>query len=100
MTSSLTRRGFLAGAAGALAAADKIRIGFIGVGDRGTGLLRNILVHPDVDVPVLCDINEANLRRAQDIVEKARGYRPEGFARGPEDYRRMCARDDFRAVII
>ena len=100
MTQWLTRRSFVAAAASALASADKIRIGFIGVGDRGTGLLRNILVHPEVDVPVICDINEANLRRALDIVEKARGYRPEGFSKGPEDYRTMCARDDFRAVLI
>lgn len=83
-----------------LAADNKIRIGFLGVGSRGTGLLRNLLNFPDVDVPVICDIDERALNRALDIVQKARGYRPEGFSRGPEDYRRMYARSDFRAVLI
>ena len=29
-------------------------------------------------MPVICDINEANLRRARDLVAKERGARPEG----------------------
>ena len=107
MTRSWTRRGWLATAAGALSyraagqtPPGRVRIGFIGGGARGGGLLSSILLHPEVDVPVVCDIDETNLRRAQGIVEKARGYRPEGFSKGPQDYRRMCARDDFRAVLI
>ena len=99
-----TRRRWLGAAlcypAAAQTSRDRVRLGFIGVGERGTGLLRNILVHPEVDVPVLCDIDGASLRRAQDIVEKARGHRPEGFSKGPLDYRRMCARGDFSAVVI
>jgi predicted dehydrogenase len=81
-------------------AASKVAIAFIGVGSRGTGLLRNILAFADVDVPVICDINQRNLARAQDLVQHERGYRPEGFSRGPVDYRRMLERDDFRAVLI
>jgi predicted dehydrogenase len=77
-----------------------VRIGFIGVGGRGTELLRNLLTHPEIAVPVICDIDEANLRRALDLVAKARGARPEGFSKGPDDYRRMLARDDFQAVLI
>jgi predicted dehydrogenase len=77
-----------------------IRIGFIGVGDRGTVLLREILTHDDVQVPAVCDINEKNLARALDIVEKAGGKRPEGYSKGPIDYRRLIARDDLDAVLI
>jgi hypothetical protein len=77
MAGSWTSRDWLA-AAGALSCraagqtpTGKVRIDFIGVGDRGTGLLQHILFHPEVDVPLICDVNEVNLRRAQDIVEKA-----------------------------
>jgi predicted dehydrogenase len=99
---SQTRRSWLLGAGAALCAQTPppMRIGFIGVGGRGTELLRSILAHAEVAVPVICDINEANLRRAQDLVAKERGARPEGFSRGPDDYRRMLARDDFQAVVI
>src|SRR5215813_7428579 len=102
---AITRRSWLMGAASALAAQTSaqpkpIRVGFIGVGGRGTELLRNLLAHPGVAVPVLCDINPVNLKRAQDLVAKKRGSSPEGFSRGPDDYRRMLARDDFDAVLI
>ncbi len=81
-------------------AASKVPVAFIGVGSRGFGLLRNILSLPDVDVPVICDVNKRNLTRAQDVVQQERGYRPEGFSKDPGDYRRMLERDDFRAVVI
>lgn len=99
-----TRRSFLAGAATApfgLAQESKkpLRVGFIGVGSRGSGLLRTTLRMGDVEVPAVCDINEAHLSRAQEFVEKAGKKRPEGYSRGVEDYKRMLERDDLDAVI-
>src|SRR5439155_22255068 len=78
----------------------KIRVGFIGVGDRGTALLKVLLSYPQAQVPVVCDIDPKALARAQDIVEKSRGKKPEGFGKDAHDYRNMLARDDFDAVII
>jgi predicted dehydrogenase len=78
----------------------KLRLGFIGVGDRGTGLLKITLRFPDVEVPAVCDINEANLKRGLDLVEKAHGKRPEGYANGPHDYRRLLERSDLDAVVL
>ncbi|MBN1341593.1 MAG: Gfo/Idh/MocA family oxidoreductase [Phycisphaerae bacterium] len=77
-----------------------VRIGVIGVGGRGTGLLKVMLSLPGVEVPVICDINEANLNRATEIVKRIKGNPPEGFSKGPHDYRRMLQRDDFDAVLI
>ena len=105
MTSHLQRRDFLklAGAAGmavSLAGADKtVRIGMIGVGNRGTGLVKILMDVPGVEVPAICDINEEHLQRAQAIVEKAGRKLPEGYSSGPEDYRRMVAREDLDAII-
>src|SRR5436190_24192911 len=59
----------------------QIRLGFIGLGDRGTGLLKVALSYPQTEVPVVCDIDPKALHRAQDIVEKARGTKPEGFGK-------------------
>ncbi len=104
------RRDFLAAAfASALVApaafgqnakARPARIAFIGVGSRGTGLLRSILAIPGVTVPAICDINEAHLDRAIAAVEKAHGNTPAGYSKDEYDYRRMLARDDFDAVLI
>src|SRR5579864_6100895 len=75
-----------------------VRVGFIGVGSRGTSLLRTTLGFP-VEVPAVCDINEAALDRAAGLVEKAGQKRPETYGRGVDDWRRMVARDDLDAVI-
>lgn len=113
MSSRMTRRELLkvGAAAGALAASahfpafaqqspKTIHMGFIGVGARGTGLLNVALSMAGVEVPAICDISEPNLNRALTIVEKARGKRPEGYSKGPMDYRRLLQRDDVDAVLI
>jgi predicted dehydrogenase len=101
----LTTPGALAAAATAAATqptdgAKALRVGFIGVGDRGTALLRIMLKFPAVRVTAVCDIDGPNLVRGLDVVEKVHGHRPEGYGNGPHDYRRLLARDDVDAVVI
>lgn len=76
-----------------------VRIGFVGVGSRGRYLLRSVLALPGVEIPALCDVNEANLAQAAEAVEKAGRPRPESYAAGPEDFRRLVDRKDLDAVI-
>jgi predicted dehydrogenase len=77
-----------------------LRVGVIGVGGRGTYLLRQALA-AGAEVPALCDINLTHLDRATQIVVKTRdGRKPAGYSQGPYDYRRMLQRDDLEAVII
>ena len=105
MPSGVQRREFLklAGAAGIArslgAAEEPVRIGLVGVGNRGTGLVKILLDVPGVEIPAICDINEGHLQNAQAMVEKAGHKRPEGYSGGPEDYRRLVAREDLDAVI-
>jgi predicted dehydrogenase len=94
VAANLARRAFPA------EVAKPVRLGFLGVGGRGTYLLRLILNVPGVEVPAICDINEAHLNRAQTVVQEARGSRPAGYSQGPTDYRRMLERDDLDAVVI
>ena len=77
MKQHIRRRSLLkAGAAAGIASAAKthaqtttkaskdrqvVRVGVVGVGGRGTGLLRTLLTIKDVEVPAVCDVNEANL---------------------------------------
>lgn len=95
--------GLAAGLASASFAQEKpkpARVAVIGTGGRGTHLMR-LALDAGVEVAALCDIKEAHLNRAIDIVAKARGGRkPVGYSQGPKDYQRMLRRDDFDAVII
>jgi predicted dehydrogenase len=105
----MNRRDFLqfAGASLALSpfalgqdTAKPARIAIIGVGGRGTSLLRTMLKLPNVVIPAICDIDPSHLARACSMCEKALGKKPEGYSMGPYDYRRMLARDDFDGVLI
>jgi len=68
-------------------------------GSPGHGLVKILLDVPGVEIPAICDINEEHLQSAQAIVEKSGRKRPEGYASGPEDYRRLVVREDLDAVI-
>ena len=49
---------------------ERIRVGFIGVGNRGTQLLRGFLKQDDVEVAALCDVYEPYLARDYSKVDK------------------------------
>lgn len=98
--------GVLGGLAATAAAQEKpekpkpLRLGVVGVGSRGTHLLK-LALQAGVDVPGLCDIKPAHLDRAVELVAAARdGRKPEGYGQGPTDYRRLLARDDLDAIVV
>lgn len=75
----------------------KVRVGIIGLGGRGTGLLSAVILsNDDVDVVAVCDLYEDRRENAADMVEKARGNRP--FI--TENYRELVAIADIDAVVI
>ncbi len=77
-----------------------LKVGFIGVGGRGTVLLRLAMQLDWVQVTAICDISERSLGRAQRLVERRGKPLPVGYGKGPEDYRRMLEECDLDAVII
>ncbi len=56
-----------------------LRVGLIGVGNRGATLLRELLKIENVRVEAICDLFPEYRLRAQDLVEQAQGHRPEAF---------------------
>lgn len=75
-----------------LGANDRIRLGFIGVANRGGQLLSAFLSHADCEVAALCDVNRTTLAKANQRVE--------GKAATYEDFRKLIDRDDLDAVVI
>jgi len=99
-TTTVTRRTFLAAAASVALAQngpnDQVAMGIIGVGNQGTGRLREFLSHSDVRIAAICDVDRSHLDRAIDLVQKAKGYKPDGFG----DFRRLLERKEIDAVAI
>jgi predicted dehydrogenase len=79
---------------------EPVRLGVVGLGNRGTHLLRLALGVPGVQVKALCDLSEDNLARAAEIVLKAQGSEPPRYTKAPSDYSAMIKRDDIDAVLI
>lgn len=113
MSHPISRRNLIrsVAAAGALAlatpfirasdpAGKPVRMGFIGVGSRGSALLRQILQRGDVTVPALCDIDPAALERGLKLVQSAARKPPRTFTGGAHAYRGMLEMDELDCVLI
>ena len=85
---SLNRREFMKGAAGAAAAFavmprsgtyganNKVIVGVMGLGGRGTFLAEKFAERPDAEIAYLCDPNTRRFARAREAVEEAQNRRP------------------------
>lgn len=78
---------------------ERVRVGMVGVGSRGSSLLRALLQLPYVDVLAVGDLIEERTTQAQDLVEQARGNRPAAYTKGERDFENLVVRDDLDAVI-
>jgi predicted dehydrogenase len=75
-----------------LGANDRVRLGFIGVGNRGDQVLDAFLAHQDKEIVAICDIYEPYV----DFAAKKSGGQPARLT----DYRRILDRKDVDAVVI
>jgi predicted dehydrogenase len=99
---SMKRRTFTAAATSTLALAtaparaiganERIRLGFIGVGNRGSQLLDAFLSHHDHEVVAFCDVYEPYLARANEKLDRK--------AETCGDFRKLLDRKDVDAVVI
>jgi predicted dehydrogenase len=103
MAREMTRRGFVRTAAAAaastalsrasvLGANERVRVGFIGLGNRGDQVLDAFLEQPDVEVTAVCDIYQPYV----DFAAAKCGSRPKGHT----DYRRVLDANDVDVVAV
>jgi len=88
-----------------VAPSERIALGFIGTGDHGVQMnLRSFLPQPDAQVVALCDVDQARLDSARDLVVRAyaedtRSGKYAGvFA--TRDWREVVVRDDIDALVV
>ena len=76
---------------------DKVRIGYIGLGRRGFGVLKNNIVHMD-DVEIVCisDLALSRMEKAADLICEHMGTRP----KMAEDYHEILKDASIDAVFI
>jgi len=96
----MNRRTFLlssgAVATASAAAADRISLGLIGAGGRGTFVMTVFQKDPSVGVGAICDVYESNLEQALSAATKAPGNSPRVY----RDYRKLLDDKSIDAVLI
>ena len=68
---------------------DRVRLGIIGVGGRGTSLLRDLLLVDGVEVKAICDLVPDKVEHAQKMVTDAGQQKPSAFTKGDRDFKNL-----------
>lgn len=115
MKKQITRRNFVKNAALGAAAAtllphslraispikkDLVRVGMIGVGNRGRLHMSEMMKRPDVEVVAIADPSQSSIAKALEVAKKLGKKAPASFANGKLDYKKLLERSDVDAVII
>ncbi len=75
-----------------------VRVGFVGVGVKGSEHLANLLSLPGVELRAVCDIHEAACAKALQMAEQAGQRKPAVYSRSDHDFERMCATEELDLV--
>lgn len=78
----------------------KLKVGVIGVGLRGTHHLGNLLKRDDVLVTAICDIDQERIKVALDVCQEHKAPKPLTFGKDEHDYRNLLELAQVEAVVI
>ena len=81
-------------------AKQKLKVGLIGIGLRGTNHLNNLLQRDDVLITAICDIDPVRIDLAKNIFKKNSITLPKFFSKNDLDYRNLLELKEVDAVII
>jgi hypothetical protein len=70
---------------------DKVRIGFVGIGDRGSGAIKRMTFIDGVEITALCDIRQAAVDGGQKILADAGLPKAKEFVGSPYEFKKLCA---------
>jgi len=85
------------GKAGNVPASERITVGCIGVGNRGTKVMRAALGQKDAQVVAVCDVKSNVLKNRQELVNK---HYQNNSCKAYTDFRELVARDDIDACLV
>ncbi|MBN8859525.1 MAG: Gfo/Idh/MocA family oxidoreductase [Sphingobacteriales bacterium] len=78
---------------------DTVRIGFAGLGNRGSAAVKRISHIDGISINGLCDIRPERVQQSQAAI-KSLPYKPALYSASGDDYKKMCEREDIDVVYI
>ena len=79
---------------------DTVRVGFVGLGMRGSGAINRYLHLPTARIVALCDVVPENVEKAQAKLAAAGMPAAAAYSGDTEVYKQLCERDDVDLVYI
>ena len=77
---------------------ETVRVGFVGVGVKGSEHVANLLRLDGVELKAVCDIREEACAAARQMATAMGKPGPRSYTRGDRDFERMCAAEDLDLV--
>lgn len=81
-------------------AMDTVRVGFVGVGMRGSSAVERYTYIPGVKINAICDVEADRVEAAQKSLEDRGFPKAAGYSGSTESYKELCERDDIDLVYI
>jgi len=78
---------------------DTVRIGFIGLGNRGPGAVQRMSKIEGVDIKALCDLRPEKANKAKALLENT-PHRPEIYTGNENEWKKVCERKDIDLIYI
>jgi hypothetical protein len=78
---------------------DTIRIGFIGLGMRGSGAVKRYTFIENVKIIALCDVVPENVEKSQQVLRE-KGLPIADIYTGTDDWKKICERDDIDLIYV
>jgi hypothetical protein len=78
---------------------DTVRIGVIGLGNRGTGTVRRFSSIEGVEITALCDIEPDRVKKSVDMIRDL-GHRPDEYSGHEDEWKKMSERPDIDLIAI
>ena len=78
---------------------EKVRVGIIGLGNRGPGHMKNLSQIQEVEIKALCDIRPEKAEQAKKMLEGTR-HNPTLYSGHEDEWKKLCERDDIDLVVV
>lgn len=78
---------------------DTVRIGIVGLGNRGPGAVQRISKIDGVEIKALCDIRRDRAEKAKALLDKT-PHKPDLYADTEDAWKKMCDRKDLDLIYI
>lgn len=78
---------------------DVVRVGIIGLGNRGPAHARLMTMIEGVEIKAICDVRSERVEMVRQRLQKS-GHAPQRYTDGKEEWKKLCERNDIDLVII